>query len=569
MDLSKNMLSDDLSVMQNWGDSLEIVDLSSNALSGSVPNDIPLCRSLISIKISNNSLTGSLPVLGSCPTLSDVDLSLNMLTGPILPSFFMSSILTSANLSTDQFTGPFTLESPHSIESLVLPSYNHLESLDLSDNQLSGSLPPEIGSLQSLKLLDLGRNAFSGELPREIGELNGLEFLDLSMNHFKGRIPEMPQQSLEVFNISYNDLSGPVPENLQRFPRSSFHPGNAFLVLPDDTDALEDNTGSAQHSRFRTSIWVAIIVCSFGVVMLIFFVLLAAQKMWCKQYCGKSGFKGPAIIRDVDPLGFDLHYTHDSEAKDSSPIPISFSRKHLLASTSRSTSRQENLVTNTAACSYSNYGSDSAFLELGGLKDPPSTIECKSSLGLPLPSAAHYIDSHLTEQPAVGHVHSPDRLVGDLFFLDDSLVFTADELSHAPAEILGRGNLGTKYKAMLDSGHVLTIKLLHSGHLKQQKEFAKEAKRIGTIRHPNIISVRGYYWGPTEQGRLIIADYVHGYSLADYLFGKTFYILDSLKLSFLSIYQCSLPILLKLSSLLLIFLSCFNYLLCFVNFPLG
>ncbi|XP_026665861.2 probable inactive receptor kinase At5g10020 [Phoenix dactylifera] len=520
VDLSKNILSSDLSVMQHWGESLEIVDLSSNALSGSIPNDIPLCRSLISIKISNNSLAGSLPsVLGSCPKLSDVDLSLNKFTGPILPSLFMSS--TSMNLSVDQFTGPFPLQGPHSIESLVLPSYNHLESLDLSDNQLSGSLPPEIGSLQRLKLLDLGRNALSGELPSEIGELDGLEFLDLSVNHFKGRIPEMPQRSLEVFNISYNDLSGPVPQNLQRFPRSSFHPGNAFLILPDDTDALEDNTRSAQHSRFRTSIWAAIIVCSFGAVMLIVVVLLAAQKMWFKEYCGKNEFKGPAIIRDANPLRFDLHYTHNSEAKDSLPVPISFSCKHLLASSSRSTSRQGDLVTNTAECSYSKYGSDSAFLELGELKNFPSTIEYKSSLGLPLPSAPHYIDSHLTEQPAVWHVGSPDRLVGELFFFDDSLVFTADELSRAPAEILGRGSFGTKYKAILDCGHVLTIRLLHSGLLKQQKEFAREAKRIGTIGHPNIISVRGYCWGPTEQGRLIIADYANGYSLADYLYEST------------------------------------------------
>jgi serine/threonine protein kinase len=104
--------------------------------------------------------------------------------------------------------------------------------------------------------------------------------------------------------------------------------------------------------------------------------------------------------------------------------------------------------------------------------------------------------------------------------MDSTLVFTAEDLSCAPAEVLGRSSHGTTYKAVLQSGHVLTVKWLRVGLVKHKKEFTKEIKRIGTIRHPNIVSWRAFYWGPKEQERLIISDYVNGDSLALYLYGK-------------------------------------------------
>jgi serine/threonine protein kinase len=113
-------------------------------------------------------------------------------------------------------------------------------------------------------------------------------------------------------------------------------------------------------------------------------------------------------------------------------------------------------------------------------------------------------------------------LAGELSFLDSSLAFTAEELSRAPAEVLGRSSHGTLYKATLDSGHMLTVKWLRVGLVKHKKEFAKEVKKIGSIRHPNIVPLRAYYWGPREQERLLLADYIQGDSLALHLYGKHF-----------------------------------------------
>ena len=45
-----------------------------------------------------------------------------------------------------------------------------LEELYLGSNQLSGSIPPELGQLTSLGSLGLSENQFSGSIPDDLGQ---------------------------------------------------------------------------------------------------------------------------------------------------------------------------------------------------------------------------------------------------------------------------------------------------------------------------------------------------------------------------------------------------------------
>lgn len=525
LDLNGNRLFGDLSVMQNWGGTLEVVDLNSNSLSGRYPNLTSQFGNLKSINLRNNSLTGPLPsVLGRYPSLSVLDFSLNKLSGPILPSLFTSLTLTALNLSGNQLTGTIPIESSHSTESLVLPSYPPLQSLDLSENLLAGSLPPEIGKLQKLKLFNLANNNLSGELPNELSKLGELVLIDLSGNHFSGTIPDMPQPGLKLFNVSDNDLSGTVPKSLMRFPTTSFYPGNVLLVFPGYIPVGKNNSGidsMNQRRPSKSSIQVAYIVGSIGVVILFFFVFMAFYKLRSQEICGRKKHRDHATGQDAMLGRFDPTNMFRFPKEDSLQNSMSFSNDHLLTSASRSMSAQKELLTEIVEYGFSDPKDNNLVcgkVEALGHGHP----ERKSSTSpeSPLSSSPHFIDSSILEQPVLLDVYSPDRLAGELFFLDSSLVFTAEELSRAPAEVLGRSCHGTSYKATLDSGHVLTVKWLRVGLVRHKKEFAKEAKRIGTIRHPNIIPWRGYYWGPREQERLIVTDYVNGESLALYLYGK-------------------------------------------------
>ncbi|XP_042506598.1 probable inactive receptor kinase At5g10020 [Macadamia integrifolia] len=523
LDLSKNMISGDISTVQSWGDTMEVIDLSSNSLSGSFPNLTTQFQNLTSIKIRNNSLVGDLPsALGSCPRLSAVDFSLNGLTGCIPTSFFTLLSLTYLNLSGNHFTGSIPLQGPHATESLSSPSYSHIESLDLSSNSLTGSLPSAIGNMGGLKLLNLAKNSLSGQLPSELNKLNGLEYLDLSSNHFSGWIPDRLPSTLKFFNVSYNDLSGTVPGNLWHFPPNSFHPGNPSLISPTDTATQSNGSGGfhggGQRHNSKTSIRLAIALASVGAVVMIAFVLLAYYRGHLQEFPGRSGISGQTMGRDIK-LG---RFARPSRLKfqksiDPAPTSLSFSSDHLLTSNARSMS---GFIIGTAERGLTEEieaGPESIKPDIPD--NHPPTSGWNSSPGSTLPSSPRFIEA--CEQPAMLNVYSPDRLVGELFFLDSSLGFTAEELSRAPAEVLGRSSHGTLYKATLDNGHILTVKWLRIGLVKHKKEFAKEAKKIGSIRHPNIVPLRAYYWGPREQERLIVADYVRGDSMALHLYETT------------------------------------------------
>ncbi|XP_010261133.1 PREDICTED: probable inactive receptor kinase At5g10020 [Nelumbo nucifera] len=523
VDLSKNNFSGDISIMQGWGDTLEVINLSSNALSGSFPNLANQFQRLISIMISSNSIIGELPSeFGTYPRLSIVDFSFNELTGPIPSGFFTSLTMTKLNLSGNKFRGTIPLQGSHTTELLVLPSYSQMESLDLSCNLLTGSLPSEIGNMERLKLLNLSRNTLSGEIPSAMNKLSGLEYLDLSNNNFKGKIPDGLPSNLKVFSVSYNDLSGQVPDNLVHFPVTSFHPGNALLIFPNGMPSKSNGplgfNGRGQRHSSKANVRIAIIVASVGVTVMIVFVLFAYYR-WQLQEFPRSGSRGQMTGRDIGkftrPSLFKFHKNIEPTSTS-----MSFSNDRLLISNARSLPGQKELLTEIAECGLPEGRETGPESLIPNFPDNHSaTSGLKSSPGSPLSSSPHFVEA--CEQPVMLNVYSPDRLAGELYFLDSSLVFTAEELSRAPAEVLGRSSHGTLYKATLDSGHILTVKWLRVGLVRHKKEFAKEAKKLGSIRHSNIAPLRAYYWGPREQERLVLADYIHGDSLALHLYETT------------------------------------------------
>ncbi|KAL3613434.1 hypothetical protein CASFOL_042697 [Castilleja foliolosa] len=479
VDLSRNDLSDDISILTEWNTNLEILDLSSNALTGSIPNPSQF-QKLTFLSFQNNSLNGNLPsALGSLQKLMTVDLSSNKLDGPIPHSLFTSITLTNLNLSGNLLTGPIPLDNSHASELLVLSSSPPMESLDLSNNLLTDGLPSGIGNWVRLKLLNLAYNNLSGHLPNELSRLIALEYLNLSHNHFNGHIPDKLPSSLRFFNVSYNNLMGKIPKNLNSFPDSSFSGNNLEPRHFSDNRVPEQfqDTKNHHHSS-KSSIKVAIILASVGAVVMIAFVIIAYRRARFHDFPVRGGFCGQTASQDSKAGRFRR------------PSLLSFSNDNLLSSTnSRTISGQLDSVGAGAGSLNPGEASSSRFVE--------------------------------TLEPATLDVCSPDRFAGELFFLDSSIVFTAEELSRAPAEVLGRSNHGTLYKATLDNGHMMTVKWLRVGLVKQKKDFAKEAKKIGAIRHQSVVPLRAYYWGPREQERLILADYIVGDSLALHLYETT------------------------------------------------
>ncbi len=93
---------------------------------------------------------------------------------------------------------------------------DQVNSLHLENNQLSGSIPPELGNLSGLWYLFMDRNQLTGSIPPELGNLSYLANLYLHNNQLTGSIPpQLGNTSLDyTLGLANNQLTGSIPPQL-------------------------------------------------------------------------------------------------------------------------------------------------------------------------------------------------------------------------------------------------------------------------------------------------------------------------------------------------------------------
>ncbi|XP_048127807.1 LRR receptor-like serine/threonine-protein kinase ERL2 [Rhodamnia argentea] len=225
--ISLNLASNDFncqipSAIGNLG-SLSHLNFCQSNFMGHIPHWLGNLTRLVHLDLGYNSLNGTIPSsLGRLGQLNYLDLGTNSLTGKV-PSFLGNLVqLKFLRLRDNMFIGKI----PSSLGNLV-----QLATLDLSTNQLAGEIPSSIGSLVHLHYIDLGYNQLMGEIPPSFQNLLELRFLILGNNQLSANIthqystlglgscnlngfPEFlrDQDELLVLDLSYNDISGQVPE---------------------------------------------------------------------------------------------------------------------------------------------------------------------------------------------------------------------------------------------------------------------------------------------------------------------------------------------------------------------
>ncbi|KAK6118421.1 hypothetical protein DH2020_047838 [Rehmannia glutinosa] len=269
----------------NW------ISLSNNRLSGEIPSSLGRLVNLAILKLGNNSLSGNIPgELGNCQSLVWLDLNTNFLNGTIPPALFKQSgniaaaLLTAKNFvyikndgskqchgsgnllefrgirraQLDRISTRHPCKFTRVYRGITQPTFNHNGSmifLDLSYNELEGSIPPELGSMFYLFILNLGHNDLSGPIPKELSGLKTVAIADLSYNKLNGTIPQSLTSltSLGDIDLSNNNLSGMIPESapFDTFPDYRFanNPGLCGYPLPSCRSGLGLRTNHHPNSK--------------------------------------------------------------------------------------------------------------------------------------------------------------------------------------------------------------------------------------------------------------------------------------------------------------------------------
>ncbi|GKU93280.1 hypothetical protein SLEP1_g6885 [Rubroshorea leprosula] len=162
-------------------------------------------------------------------------------------------------------------------------------SIDLSSNNLIGSIPKELIFLKDLHNLNLSWNYLSGNIPEKIGQMENLESLDFSKNDLSGMIPNSMSSltKLSYLNLSYNNLSGPIPTGyqLQTLEDPTMYVGNPQLcgvpllkkcsndTLPPTIANFKGNSeGALKRMWFYIVVMLGFATGFWGVVGTLFFM---------------------------------------------------------------------------------------------------------------------------------------------------------------------------------------------------------------------------------------------------------------------------------------------------------
>lgn len=272
LDLSYNLLEGPIPetlvtpTMSNLSvlDSLEVLNLQSNRLSGSLDHFMAAkFVSLKELRLSKNNFTVgvSLDQLASSnfPSLEVLDLSSNLLHGIIPAGLSDMPNLMEIRLDSNSLTGEISAARYSSWNNLEVLDVSHnylqwsegdpglriffdayvkLRELRLGSNNLSRTVLPTSTStmLDSLEILDLRDSNLEGFISPDLFNnrmLPKLKYLDLSGNHLTGDVPGiftlMP--NLVYLNLSSNKLSGPLPSFLINpfLSNPAFYSGNPEL----------------------------------------------------------------------------------------------------------------------------------------------------------------------------------------------------------------------------------------------------------------------------------------------------------------------------------------------------
>ncbi|KAL6551742.1 hypothetical protein OROGR_007896 [Orobanche gracilis] len=357
----------------------------------------------------------------------------------------------------------------------------NLKTVSFDRNYFSGTFPLSILSIRRLLFLDLSHNNLNGSLPDNLTVLDRLAYLRLDSNRFHGSIPPLNQTTLQVFNVSDNNLDGPIPATptLRKFSIYSFiqNPKLCGEIL---------NKPCRDFPFFNSSSSSSVAAPSPSLLQ------NNQSQQQVSNDISLSQKNHPKIVGLV--LGL-ITGTLILMAAVLSVLALIRKR--------REDDKEREQIQRKAD---TNFATDRPVITKN---ENPESPERKKSKPL-----------QQEEQ------HQQQRVIksGTLVFCsgeeEEEEVYTLEQLMKASAELLGRGTIGTTYKAVMDNQLIVSVKRLDACKTAATSgvEFDQYMESVGVLRHPNLVPVRAYF--QAQQERLIIFDYQPNGSLFKLIHGS-------------------------------------------------
>lgn len=302
--------------------SLTSLVLSNNDLTGTMPNSIGRLTGLTQLFLDDNSIEGDIKQLGNLYNLKAlllednqfyggldepmmaawqhmeiIDLSNNNLTSTLPAGLFYLKNLSVADFHSNQMTGAFPALDTHN---------EALRFLALHENNFQGQIPDSIDSLRKLTHLDMSNNLFTGTIPHSFGNITKLKYFFLSMNAFSnGKIPNFLQKmsKLQDLSLKSNGLTGIIPHWLGTM--------SSLILLDLDTNELQGTIprvlGDLSNLKFlllNRNQLVGSIPNSFGKLSKLDFLLLERNNLngTAKHICDRAD-KPQVFMADCAEVG--------------------------------------------------------------------------------------------------------------------------------------------------------------------------------------------------------------------------------------------------------------------------
>ncbi|XP_060958815.1 protein NSP-INTERACTING KINASE 2 [Cannabis sativa] len=426
------------------------------------------------ISLQGKGLSGKLsPAIAGLTHLTGLYLHYNTLYGEIPKEISNLRNLTDLYLNVNNLSG----QIPPSIGNMA-----NLQVLQLCYNQLTGSVPTQLGSLKKLTVLALQSNHLTGAIPASLGDVEMLMRLDLSFNHLFGSIPIKLADAplLEVLDIRNNSLSGSVPLALKKL-NEGFGYENNLGLCGSGFAALNPCNSSDHVNPNRPE--------PFGTGSAGLPTRDIPETANVKLPCGETGCSN---VSRSHQASFVVGTVAVSIALLAIGI-LSFTqyrrRKQRLA-TSLEVAEGRLSTDHQAKGMVRKNGSPLISLEYSNGWDPLADGKNMSAFAQ---EVFHSFRFNLDEVEAATHYFSEVNL-------------------------LGKSNFSATYKGILRDGSLVAIKGIGKSCCKSEDaEFLKGLNMLTSLRHENLVKLRGFCCSRGRGECFLIYDFVPNGNLLQYL----------------------------------------------------